>query len=546
MNKRITSILLCFVMAYAMFAAAMPTFAAGGTCTYTIEADKTTAVPGDTINFTIYMQQTGKQNTMEGTLVIPSGLTFVDGSGVLETGIKETLGWDSVDWTPVPNMILNGFGAESFTGTGKIALMKFQCTVDSTAAANDYDVTMIDLVADDETYNPKTFSCVPATITVIKPAESISLNMSELTLYAGEEETGLIANVAPADCTETVVWSVDKPEVATVDPATGKITAIAPGEATVTAKAGTKTATCKVKVNCIHSFSVVDAKDSTCTDRGWDSYIKCIICDKIFDMSDNPIAEIPYRALNDNHDFDTSEWGYKEADGHAHVCRRNAAHHDEIQPHIPDHEGGATYDYAVKCTACGYVIEPQLVEGKINVEVPFKVTVKKTGEMDPGKEVFKFVVENFGAPTEYVLVQDTVETEGEKTYEGKLIFTIDKYDAGNLSEGFVIRQVKGDAKGWTYDETKFYAIPIFVDSYTNVGGWTFCSIDENDELDHNNPLDGIGFTNSYNAEKPVTPDAPPKTGGSSKTILWIGLVTIAGAVLVGSSLYFFKKRAINR
>ena len=166
--------------------------------------------------------------------------------------------------------------------------------------------------------------------------------------------------------------------------------------------------------------------------------------------------------------------------------------------------------------------------------------------MDPGKEVFKFVVENFGAPTEYVLVQDTVETEGEKTYEGKLIFTIDKYDAGNLSEGFVIRQVKGDAKGWTYDETKFYAIPIFVDSYTNVGGWTFCSIDENDELDHNNPLDGIGFTNSYNAEKPVTPDAPPKTGGSSKTILWIGLVTIAGAVLVGSSLYFFKKRTVNR
>lgn len=303
MNKRITSILLCFVMAYAMFAAAMPTFAAGGTCTYTIEADKTTAVPGDTINFTIYMQQTGKQNTMEGTLVIPSGLTFVDGSGVLETGIKETLGWDSVDWTPVPNMILNGYGAESFTGTGKIALMKFQCTVDSTAAANDYDVTMIDLVADDETYNPKTFSCVPATITVIKPAESISLNMSELTLYTGEEETGLIANVAPADCTETVVWSVDKPEVATVDPATGKITAIAPGEATVTAKAGTKTATCKVKVNCVHSFSVVDAKDSTCTDRGWDSYIKCIICDKIFDMSDNPIAEIPYRALNDNHDL---------------------------------------------------------------------------------------------------------------------------------------------------------------------------------------------------------------------------------------------------
>ena len=81
----------------------------------------------------------------------------------------------------------------------------------------------------------------------------------------------------------------------------------------------------------------------------------------------------------------------------------------------------------------------------IKIEVPFKLTVKKTGEMDPGKETFKFVVERFGAPVEYVLVQDTVETEGEKTYDGKFVFTVKADQIHNLSEGFVIRQVKGNA-----------------------------------------------------------------------------------------------------
>ena len=158
-------------MVFSMLATAVPALAAppASSCTYSIEADKTSANPGDTINFTIYMQQTGNQNTLEGTLVIPDGLTFVTGSGKLEDGIKTTLGWDSVEWTPVPNMILNGFGSESFTGTDKLALMKFQCTVDNDATAKDYEVTLIDLVADDENYETKNPTCIPATVTVTIP-----------------------------------------------------------------------------------------------------------------------------------------------------------------------------------------------------------------------------------------------------------------------------------------------------------------------------------------------------------------------------------------
>lgn len=561
MNKRITSLLLSFVMVFAMLATAVPAFAAGGTCTYSIEADKTTAAPGDTINFTIYMQQTGNQNTLEGTLVIPSGLTFVADSGKVTEGVAEKLNWtqalEGVAWTPVPKMLLNGFGAESYTGTEKLSLMTFQCTVDGNAAAKDYQVTLIDLVADDENYETKNPTCIPATITVTaapKPATGISLNKSELTLTAGNSDTSLTATVTPSDSTDSVVWSSDKPAVAAVDSATGKVTAVAPGEATITAKAGTKTATCTVKVQaapCTHeNKNTISEQASNCSVKGWDEYQICNDCNQLFDMNGNPIDAIPYRELNDDHDFNVEEWGYKEADGHAHVCNRNSAHHDAVVPHTPDQEK-ATYDHGITCTECGYVIEPQLEAGDIRIEVPFKLTVKKTGEMDPGKETFKFAIERFGATTDYVLIQDTVETEGEKTYEGKFVFTIKENQAGNLSEGFVIRQVKGNAEGWTYDETKFYAIPMFVDSYTNVAGWAFCQFDENGELDYNNLLEEIGFTNSYNAKKPVTPPAPqttesPKTGNSSMTVLWIALLFVSGAALTGTALYSRKKRANNR
>ena len=551
MNKRISSLLLCLAVIAVMLASAVPVLAAGSSCTYTVEADKTTAIPGDTITFTVYMQQTGTQTTLEAHLVIPSGLTFVDGSGVLTSSIKEKLGWDSVEWTPDPSKILNGFGSEAYTGTEKLALMTFKCTVNSDAAADDYTVDLSDLVADDENTDPKAnISSVPATITVTaapKPATGIALNKTALSLTAGGSEQ-LNATVQPADATDTVKWSSNKPEIAKVD-STGKVTAVAAGEAVITAKAGDKTATCTVKVSCSHSFTPVAEKASNCTEKGWDAYQKCDLCGKLFAVNGDPISEIPYRALNDDHDFNTTEWGYKGADGHAHTCRRNAAHRDAVQPHTPDHEGGATYEYAVKCSKCQYVIEPQLEAGDVRIEVPFKLTVKKTGEMDPGKETFKFAIERFGATTEYVLIQDTVETEGEKTYDGKFVFTVKADQIHDLSEGFVIRQVKGNAEGWTYDETAYYVMPEFTDNGPTA--WTFFGIGENERPDMEKPMEEIGFTNRYNAKKPVTPPAPqkpesPKTGNGSMIGLLFALLFVSGAAMTGIVMYSRKKKAADR
>ena len=77
---------------------------------------------------------------------------------------------------------------------------------------------------------------------------SVKLDKTELALTVGDAAVQLKASVAPDNATDkTVTWTSDKPAVATVD-ATGKVTAVAEGEATITAKAGDKTATCKVTV----------------------------------------------------------------------------------------------------------------------------------------------------------------------------------------------------------------------------------------------------------------------------------------------------------
>ena len=557
MNKRIVPLLLSIVMMCSLLVSAVPAWAEPADSG--VSASVTQASPGETFSVTLKVPGTAKPINEMSLKVHFNKAVFE----VTEYTAPAITGMDLMQ-SNLSDANRNGFFSAGYTSksdeadvelTGLELTAKFK--VKDGAAAGEQQFTIgedVSVGSLDSSGLPdilmrkadfaKQFVAVKV-VAAPKPATGITLNKSELTLTAGESAS-LTATVTPEGSTDTVVWSSSKPAVATVD-ATGKVTAVAPGEAIITAKAGTKTATCTVKVQaapCDHgSCTPVPAKDSNCSEKGWDAYKKCDHCGKLFDMNNTPLAEIPYRPLNNDHDFNTSEWGYKEADGHAHVCSRNAAHHDEVRPHTPDHEGGATYDYAVKCRECGHVLEQQREHGSIRIEVPFKLDVKKTGEMDPGKETFKFVVERFGAPVEYVLVQDTVETEGEKTYEGKFIFTIGANQAGNLSEGFVIRQVKGNAAGWTYDETMFYAVPLFVDSYESVSGWSFFKFDQNNELDYNNPLREIGFTNSFNAKMPVTPPAPetPKTGDGSMMGLSIALVIVSGAALMGTALYSRRK-----
>lgn len=76
----------------------------------------------------------------------------------------------------------------------------------------------------------------------------ITLDKTQLTLKLRQSET-LTATVTPEDAADkTVTWESSDPKIATVDDS-GKVTTMAVGSATITARAGEKSATCAVTVD---------------------------------------------------------------------------------------------------------------------------------------------------------------------------------------------------------------------------------------------------------------------------------------------------------
>lgn len=97
-----------------------------------------------------------------------------------------------------------------------------------------------------ETVNGKKAS-IMVTVPEVK-AEQLVLNKNITTIEKGEKET-LLATVLPENTTDDVLvlWSSNNDDIAYVD-ADGVVTAVAPGEAIITAKLGELEATCTVTV----------------------------------------------------------------------------------------------------------------------------------------------------------------------------------------------------------------------------------------------------------------------------------------------------------
>lgn len=102
------------------------------------------------------------------------------------------------------------------------------------------------------------------------PVSAITLDQTELSLEIGGTAQ-LTATIAPAEAVATVEWSSSDDGVATVN-TDGLVTAVAPGEATITAKAGEKTATCAVTVKAPLPAPVIG--DFYYSDGTWSTVIE--------------------------------------------------------------------------------------------------------------------------------------------------------------------------------------------------------------------------------------------------------------------------------
>lgn len=84
-------------------------------------------------------------------------------------------------------------------------------------------------------------------------ATAIEVAPTTLDLTIGEQST-LTATLTPADATDVVEWTTSAEGIATVK--NGVVTAVGEGTATITATAGTVSATCAVTVSAIHATGI--------------------------------------------------------------------------------------------------------------------------------------------------------------------------------------------------------------------------------------------------------------------------------------------------
>ena len=209
------------------------------------------------------------------------------------------------------------------------------------------------------TYNSST-GLFEKTYSGVKKGEyhfKVVLNKSWTTSYGNDGTAdNCYIKVESDNSTVTITFDpkTDKPASKVAAPHTHTEEAIPAVEATCTtagSTAGVKCSTCDEILTAPtevaakgHSYeSSVQAP--TCTETGLTTYT-CSAC------KDSYTEEIPVLG----HTYDETQWGYKGADGHAHICSSCGAK-QELLAHTPNADA-ATEETAKYCTACEYVIEP--------------------------------------------------------------------------------------------------------------------------------------------------------------------------------------------
>lgn len=331
MSKRLLAIVLAIVMLIGI----VPTtfaIASSSTATLTVKANKATVNPGDEVEFSVELAQTGDIAAIEAYVELPAGLTLVEGSFTAATN-KTTLDWD--DFTVDEDyLMIYGYGSKGYTGT-PLTLATFKCTVAANAEGQ-LEVDLYDLTALDAMMDDKHPVAVPVTLNVEIPVTGVTLDQDALALDTGDNKTAtLVATVDPNKATnKTVTWDSSDKTVATVE--NGVVTAIKHGTTTITVKTvdGGFTDVCVVTVACAHTAKTpTNAKTANCQEGGWDAYYTCDACGQLFAADGTTeISAIP-------------------------TTSKNVSNHTNIQPFAADtatcvHMGNNAYE---KCVDCGVV-----------------------------------------------------------------------------------------------------------------------------------------------------------------------------------------------
>ena len=330
-------------MIMSMLITAVPVLAAD-TVEFKVSADKTTANPGDTVNFSVSIGAVDNFGVLEFHIIVPAGLTIVDSSVKIPDGVPEAMDSDGPIVLPAPkNNYKWSYSAQStgYTSNTALVILTFSCTVDNDCTLGDKDITisMTDCYTNDVVPQPYTITketvkieAAPLAVTGVTIDETLSVNI-------GQTKTPSYT-VNPAEATnKTVSFTSSDTSVATVNATTGAVTGVKKGTATITVKTvdGNFTDTCTVTVSCAHSYTAETKKAEAlktagnCRDKAV-YYYSCSVCGNV--------------EHDDAHTFEGDK------DANTHVGSTSIVNASE-----PDHKNQVNgYTGDTKCLGCGEII----------------------------------------------------------------------------------------------------------------------------------------------------------------------------------------------
>lgn len=219
---------------------------------FQVTTDKTSVKPGEELNVTVKLKS--DSNLSSFMITMPYDTTSLECKTVARGDVENNGG--IMETADVDGKIRAGYmGTRGIEKEATIFTVTFKVKSDYKNSTLNFAPEFSDFVfgyGDDEVEidNPteSQVSVNKPTVNVTVDLDSISLNKTELNLEKGVSETLKVTyNPEAAGKGKTVTWSSSDAKVATVSK-DGKVTAMAPGTAKITASVDGKTAVCTVNV----------------------------------------------------------------------------------------------------------------------------------------------------------------------------------------------------------------------------------------------------------------------------------------------------------
>ena len=393
MNKKLTSALLALVMIISLLAAAGPVYSKSSEPAITISVvpDKTEAQPGDTISYQVILGPVNNWADCEFTFVIPEGLTYVSATVSDEVAERFQGGWTE----STKRFVIYG---GKYTSDSDTLLLTVTCTVEESAAGSNLKVYLNDPFFCDRTGEDYVINGYDEGVSLdFDSGNSVTVSAPHSHVYDQQVATDTY-KASGADCTNaaTYYYSCKCGEKGSDtfsygDPlghtAGGDWQKNATHHWKVCQNAG-----CGVVVEETKVAHTPDREGGATEEYG----IYCSVCGYELEAQlehshvfDQEVATEAYKAsgadcTNAATYYFSCKCGEKGSDtfsygdplGHTAGgdWQKNATHHWKVcvnagcgvvveetkVAHTPDREGGATEEYGIYCSVCGYELEAQL------------------------------------------------------------------------------------------------------------------------------------------------------------------------------------------